>query len=265
MANLDSPFGASYPPIGEPAGVEPPAAMDYPDMFAAIVRNPAWVANLFFMLVAGFIPLIGSILVAGYQFEVVEALVRQPRQMYPDFDWGRVKQYLMRGIWPVVVKLMLGFVLAPFAFVIWFGSIIVLSSASAAGNPQIPTAVGIVMLISAGILLALLAIAVNCVGLAFQLRAGLIQDFAPTFDFPWIQDFLGKMWFEILVGQLFILVAGFALCALGLLVFCIGMYLAIVATFLANAIFCAQLYRLYLARGGIPIPLQPLPVASYSG
>ena len=63
------------------------------------------------------------------------------------------------------------------------------------------------------------------------------------------------MWKEILLSSLFQVAASLALVALGALVLCVGMYFTLVVAYFCWIHLHKQLYRLYLSRGGEPIPL----------
>jgi uncharacterized membrane protein len=54
------------------------------------------------------------------------------------------------------------------------------------------------------------------------------------------------------------MVSSLFLVFVGLLVFCVGMYVALALVTLANAHIYFQLYQVYLSRGGKPIPLKSL-------
>ena len=88
-----------------------------------------------------------------------------------------------------------------------------------------------------------------------------MQDFGGAFDIPFFKRFLATTWKECLFGMLFIMVVGFAALFLGLLMCFVGIYITMVVLYLVQANFHFQLYELYLARGGEPVPLkQPKPL-----
>jgi len=92
-----------------------------------------------------------------------------------------------------------------------------------------------------------------------MIRGGLTQDFSQTFNFKWIKDFLLKMGLQTLLFNLFLVAVGAVLILPGYFMCCIG--IIPVAFFLMGPVLAhhhGQLYRLYLAKGGEPIPLKPL-------
>jgi hypothetical protein len=106
----------------------------------------------------------------------------------------------------------------------------------------------------------LLMIGIQFIATAFQIRAGLTQDFAASFNFTWVRDFISRIWVEMILAMLFLAITGVVLSMLGILLFCVGIYLAIALVMLAQAHIYYQLYSLYLARGGESIPFKPQPV-----
>jgi hypothetical protein len=60
----------------------------------------------------------------------------------------------------------------------------------------------------------------------------------------------------MILAQLFVVISGMIVGTIGLLVCCVGFYPATTLVMLAQAHIWFQLYQLYLARGGTPIPLK---------
>jgi hypothetical protein len=71
-----------------------------------------------------------------------------------------------------------------------------------------------------------------------------------------VRDFLSRVWKELLLSLLFLIVTAPLLMLAGLLAFCVGVYAAAVVLMFAQLHFHYQLYELYLQRGGTPIPLK---------
>src|SRR5688572_22044128 len=98
------------------------SAMEYMRAYHYIFENPNWMTTVLYIglvSLAGIIPGVSIILQLfffGYQFEVLEALLRTRGTRYPDFDFGRIGAYLNRGIWPFLVNLVVTFVLIPLIY-----------------------------------------------------------------------------------------------------------------------------------------------------
>ena len=123
--------------------------------------------------------------------------------------------------------------------------------------------VGVILTMAVTFLLTLLL----TLGLALfvvpmVLRAGLSQEFGGAFDMVFVKDFIRRVWKEIILEQLFILITGMVLMIIGMMVLCVGIYPAAALMVMAQAHLYHQLYRLYLARGGTPIPLKAPPVVA---
>lgn len=202
------------------------------------------------------IPVVGLLLFIGYIFDVAESLHRHPDRTYPDFTFNKFSNYLQRGVWPFLVSLVFSIpilaVLAVICVVEGFG---VAAAASAVGREIVPWVIvgGVVLILATFFLLLNLAfIPVT----PLFIRAGLSQDGRELFSVRWAMDFLKRVWLEVLLLYLFLVATGIHLMLLGLACCGIGEFVATSVVWLANASVFAQLYDLYLARGGEPIPFK---------
>jgi len=94
------PSAAGGPNAGWYPQVTPISGMDYMRMVTYVFDNPNWLMNIVLVALCSLIPIVGAIVVLGYQYEVVVALLANQGTRYPDFDFGRFVDYLMRGLWP---------------------------------------------------------------------------------------------------------------------------------------------------------------------
>jgi hypothetical protein len=90
-----------------------------------------------------------------------------------------------------------------------------------------------------------------------KIRASLTQDFAKSFDFGFVKRFVALTWKEMVLSSLFVMAASIVLVPLGMIVFCVGSYFALVLVYFSWTHLHKQLYALYLSRGGEPVPLSP--------
>ena len=74
-----------------------------------------------------------------------------------------------------------------------------------------------------------------------------------------IRDFAGRVWREILLKQIFLLVSSLAVLCGGMILFCVGIYPAVTLVIYAQWHLMHQTYGIYLERGGTPIPLKEPP------
>jgi hypothetical protein len=233
------------PPAG--GGIQPPmkpvVGMDYMRMITYVFDNPNWFMTLLLGGLCSIIPVIGPIVLQGYRYETVIALLTAGGGGYQDFNFDRFGDYLMRGLWPFLVTLALSFALVPFYLVIIIAAV--------AGGEDAGWLIGLVqmaMLVIAPVAMLVLQ--------PMLLRSALTQDFVQAFQVEWVKDFLKRVWVELLLGILFLGVASMVLVPLGLVACCVGLIFVapIVALVQANMLF--QVYSLYLSRGGTPIPIK---------
>lgn len=264
-----------YDPYQPPAPVEPKPSMPAPGsgglqymyIYNYVFENPNWKTNVLYAMVCMLIPVIGPLVFMGYQFEMIESMLRQPGRTYPDFDFGKFSNYLVRGLWPflasMIVSLPFGFVMGMFYVVM----VVLIGVISAAAGKDAGPVVLLVAFPIEFITMFTLQIAMQLVVTPFVIRAGLCQDFGQTFNFGWAMSFLKKTWSSMLLFELFFFVTAMPLAMIGLLVCCIGIYPVAGFLVLARANLLLQLYNLFLARGGEPVPFKeqpPGPSAAYA-
>lgn len=244
QAETASPFG---PESGR--GMEPARGMQYGHLVSYIFKHPQWGMNLLLGTVCQFIPLIGNILLIGYQFEIV-ATLQQGNPQYPEFNFDRFVPYLYRGLWPFLVNLTISIILMPIAVLAMVGFLVVGDKMDLDDGPKI-----LLIVVPAVCLTLLVSLLVTLFAIPMTLGAGLTQTFAWGVRPNFIFGFVRRVWPEILLGTAFLLLAGMVLTVLGMLLCFVGLYPAVTVMMLAQAQLYFQLYRLYLARGGEPLPL----------
>ena len=89
-----------------------------------------------------------------------------------------------------------------------------------------------------------------------MLRAGLSQQIRKAFDVAWLADFTRRMWKQELLVSLFQAVLGMVVIVVGLMLFFVGIYPAIIVLSLVNSHLSYQLYKSYIEKGGELIPLK---------
>lgn len=241
---------------GTPDNAGDLAGLQYAEAYAYVFRNQNWPMNLLLCGVCQLIPIIGPIVMIGYQFEIIEALYRHRGAGYPDFDFNSFVEYLKRGLWPFLVNVIVGAVVSvPLSFLF-----MMISLASALIGLHGPPAFSILGMGTGALTTAAGLVLVSFLVVPIFLRAGLTQDLSAAFDLEFVKHFVKVMWKEMLVGALFMVGSGMAAAAVGLLVCCVGVYAAAALIMLAQANLYYQLYRIYLARGGMPIPLKGAPI-----
>jgi hypothetical protein len=240
----------SSPPF--PGGMQPPtkpvAGMDYMRTVMYVFENPNWFMNCLLGALCTLIPIVGKLVLWGYQYEVAIALIMNGGSRYPDFDFNRFGDYLMRALWPMLVGLVCGLGLIVVLGVL-FG---IVGVAGKVAGDDIGAIVFGLALLATSVIVPVFAIAVQ----PMLLRAAFTLDFGQAFQMEWNKDFLRKTWLEMLLGFLFLWMASMVLGPIGLLAFCVGIFLVGPILLLARANLVFQIYTLYLSRGGTPIPIK---------
>jgi hypothetical protein len=90
-----------------------------------------------------------------------------------------------------------------------------------------------------------------------MIRAAITQDFAKAFDFGFVKAFVARVWLELVLSTLFLMVASFVISLAGLLALCVGMLFTPSVIYFAMTHLDRQIYALYLSRGGPEVPVSP--------
>ena len=246
----------AYVPPAPPA-FKPIDGLQYLKMYSYIFENPNWMMNVLLTAICGLIPVIGPLVLMGYQYEVVIAMLMSGGTRYVDFDFNRFADYLMRGLWPFLVQLIASLIAVPLVLImlpIMFGFMALVANAEDAA--PIVLLIGIPLLILIFVPLSLIPAVFI---MPMQIRAALAQDFAVAFNFGWVWDFVKKTWLEMFLGMLFLAFTGFILAICGMLACYIGLFFVMPLIFLAQAHFVYELYLLFLSRGGQPVQIKMSP------
>jgi hypothetical protein len=258
-------MSAELPPTEETFAVKPADSLhaagrriEYLRSVRVVFEHPQWFQGLLLLALFMLIPVLSSPMLFGYLFEVTEHLHLRRSGPYPLFDVRRFAAYVTRGIWCYLIVNLIAANVIPIMVFFFDGSMI----ASMAIIQADRNVGGLVVAIGVPIVLTIffaLVLLLSVVLTPMYLRAGLTQDFALTFNFRWISDFVRKMWFESLLVNLFLWLAMLVVLPLGCLLFCYGFWLAWAMMVVASGHLNWQLYELYLTRGGEPIPLRSVP------
>jgi hypothetical protein len=229
--------------------------MNYTASVTDFFKSPKWLMNMLLAGVCVFIPFIGPMVIIGWVIGGLWGRADERAETFPDFDFGNFGKYLERGLWPFLVKLVSGLAIGLVLCVLIIPLALITGVITHGTNDN-----GCVAAIMAIFMFAFYLIAIVAglfVVMPFTLRATLTQDFAQSFNFQWAKKFATLMWKEILLAALFWVVVSGILVCIGAIALCIGMYFALVIVYFALMHLQQQLYRLFLSRGGEPIPLSP--------
>lgn len=227
--------------------------MKYIEAITDFFKSPKWVTNLLLAAVCCIIPIVGPMVVLGWLITGFWSRKDDSPVTFPDFDFGQFGPWLQRGLWPVLVAVATSLAVYIVFLIPMILVGVMLGNSSGDGG-------GLMAIIGSLLMLGLqlfMMVAIIFVMKPIMLRAILVQDFVPSFDFKFVKRFVSLVWLELLISTLVITVASFALGLAGLIALCIGVFLVPPIIYYAIVHLDKQLYQLYLSRGGEPIPLSP--------
>jgi hypothetical protein len=234
--------------------------VNYGASISDFFKSPNWMKNLLLGGVCLLIPVVGQMVVLGWLITGFWARQDESFETFPDFDFSHFGRNLERGLWPFLVALVVGFafsiVMVPLVWVLMIPAMLVGGFASS-GTANNSGCFGFfaVMLMILFFAIAIFAMMLTLVPL--KIRAALTQDFVKAFDPGFVRRFLVLTWKEIVISSLFVMITGAILSCLGAIIFCVGSYFALVLVYFSWTHLHKQLYKLYLSRGGEPVPLSP--------
>ena len=259
--------------------------MRYLESYGFVFTSRNWAMNLLLGMLCLFIPAIGAIVLMGYFFEVIDFLLRRrPRRVeppmdqppsdafgelvmnalpadvdltsepYPDFSFDRFSEYLSRGIWPFLVRMIVGLVMS-----VATSMLMVLGMVSIGAAATKSAALAVILGVVFFVLYLGLAAALGIVITPLYLRAGLSGDFGSAFSMEFFRDFLKRVGKELVLAELFLVATATLLTLVGLLACYVGIFPAMSLLMFALHHLDYQLYELYLERGGTPIERKQAP------
>jgi Protein of unknown function (DUF4013) len=225
--------------------------MEYMRSLQFILERKNWITNILIGGVCLLVPIIGPIVFSGYLFEVIDALRSDPEHKeYPDFDFNKLMDYIMRGVWPFLMQLVLGLIVGvPLAIV---GGCCggIAGAIAAQANSQ---AIVLVFQFFFFVLILIVGITSALISFPAELQAGLGREFNFPRMIAFVKEFNKLVFKELLLSLLFIVAIAIVAEFVGLAMLCVGIYFTIAAVVMAQFHLKFQLYQLYLERGGTPV------------
>jgi len=235
--------------------------MRYLESLSDFFKSPRWTMNLLLAAVCSLIPIVGPMVVHGWLIGGFWGRASSDPATFPDFDFNRFTKYLTRGLWPFLVSLVFGLALMVVIMLleVVVGVAMAVLAGGGGGHHGHVSGVLAVLAMLVGFMMYLLLIVGFIVILKpFFLRAELMQDFGKAFDFRFARRFIKLTWVECVVSSLFVVAASIVLMTAGMLVLCVGMYLAMGPLYFMTCHLNKQIYQIFLARGGEAVPFSPL-------
>jgi len=223
--------------------------MRYLESITDFFKSPNWFMNLLLGSVCIAIPVVGALVYIGYNIGVFVQQHHQPNILYADFKFDRFADYLTRGVWPFLVQLVVGLLLTPLAFVFMVPMYIAMFS-----NEE---ELFIVFLLFGVVMQIAISIAIAVFIAPMTIGASLTQSFGGGFNWPFIRDFIRRVWGTVVLVMLFLMAISIPLSLIGLCTCYIGLFPAMALMTFAQWQLNRQLYELYLQRGGTPLAIKP--------
>jgi len=221
-----------------------------------IMDTPDWMFTWLLMTGVSIIPILGQIIVQGYLFNSFEGILRGYRTNLPEYRFDRFSEDLQRGIWPwlfmFVISAVMQLVLHPTLQALSWVAVGVTSNMDEE-SAILMWAILIPLMILAVMVFSVIGMVVT---MPIHFRIGISQKFAEGFNFAWVKQFLSLMWFELLLVKLFVVVSGIIAGFAGFAVCCVGVVFVTTIAMVANMYLEVAIYKLFLLRGGEPIPLK---------
>jgi hypothetical protein len=231
--------------------------MRYMYAYKYLFNSPKWATNLLLGAVSGFVPIVGPMVFIGYLFENIEAMRRSGEEKPRDIDMGRLGPYLMRGVWPFLVTLVVSIPFGVVSAILGFISLFVSIAVFAAASPEmavVGVVVGYLLFFFWAVLFSLLA---KMIVIPMGIRAAYKLDFGSAFDMAFLKDFWRRVGRELVLSQVFYALSSFVVILAGMLLCFVGVYPAAALIQFAEYFLIYELLVLYEERGGEPIAFKP--------
>ncbi len=242
--------------------------MQYLRGWRALRKDPEWKQKIgiisLILLTAGFIPILGQLVMIGWGALAMRRAVSGQESPLPrlDFDFEYMGKLLGVGFRGFLASLLWTFpvvlvtVLSVFCL---YGSIAyaVLSGSSEEDAKMIV----IVALVAMFVLLPLVSIFLAMPAHVAMMRAELSDDLSAALRFKEVMGTTRLLFKELLVGSFVMMMIRMCGLLLGLATCFIGLFPAAAILYVIDTYWKAELYRVYLEKGGMPLAIGPLEVA----
>lgn len=242
--------------------------IEYLHGYRLLRKDPGFGQKLFvgsLLLLSGVaIPLLGQVVLQGWQGVMVRRVVQGHEAPVPRLDWdfNYLGKLLMEGFKPLIVSILWSLpaviIAMPFLFGgyigMLYGSVLLAEGGESSG-------LFVVLGSAAAIFIgAILVFVLGIPARVAALRAELSGDLNEGLKFTEVMRFTRENIGPLLKGTLVLGIVGTVLALVGLMCCYVGAFAAGYASIAAQGVFVAQVYRSHLARGGRAIPTKHLPI-----
>src|SRR5205085_10465971 len=141
-------------------------------------------------------------------------------ETFPDFDFNHFGKYLERGLWPCLVSLVSGLAIGMAACVIIFPVTMILGVLAPNDHSSASGCAAAMLFIFFMVFYLVLVVGLMVVITPLTIRASIMQEFGPAFNFAFVKRFIALTWKEIILATLFLMVVSLALCGVGAIIIC---------------------------------------------
>lgn len=230
---------------GKPVSV---TRVEYLKGFKLLFLHPHAGMNLLVGSILNLIPLLGPMVLMGWQCEIYQRLQRRHPEYIPRLDFSDFFHFLGRGWVPFVVSLI---VVVPFSIIVamvgLFAALVI--GFAAKQGPFGTTMIFFTALLLAMVIFFLLVFLVIFANAALT-RAYLTEDFGSSLQFEKILTYAQKTWRRVFIAYLIYFPLSLGLMLVGMLCLYVGLYPVIVIINVAWVFLSWEIYELYLAEGG---------------
>src|SRR5262249_2390405 len=159
-------------------------------------------------------------------YELEAAMRRTGDERPRDIDFNRLVPYLMRGVWPFLVQLVVGIPASLILVPVFFVVLIVSVALFGAMDPSLAPVGALIGYLFGFLLIFMLSFLLGIIMIPMMLRAAYHLDFGSGFDMAYVKDFLKRVGKELVIGQLFLAFSAAVLVFIGLMLCFVGVYLA---------------------------------------
>jgi len=222
--------------------------MEYLKPYMYLVGKERGTTNLLWGSLAlastSIIPIVGSVVVLGFQAEVAEDLKNDPElKDHRDFDPNKFVEYLTRGVWPFLIQFGVSMIVSGLVlFAILAGVLL----GAALDEPVVGLIAAIVFIIPLIMMATMLL-------WPMELHAQLAKELKLGAAIRFTMAFFGKVGGQLFLTMFLHTLISVPMLTLGLMLCFVGAIPVAMILVMAQEHYMIQLYRIYLDEGGEPI------------
>lgn len=222
--------------------------VQYIKPYTYFVSKPSGTTNLLWGSLALFstlvIPLVGQIVLLGYQSDVADDLEHDPDITdHRNFDPNKLGEYLSRGLWPMLMQFLMGMGILALVVIAGLAGVLAWRLSE---EPLIGVAVG-------GALYVPFMMFGVLISWPMMLHTQLSRGFHLGRAVRFTSSFLRRLGGQLAVALMVHMIVSIPMTLVGMMMCFVGVFPAAMIQFMAQEHYMMQLYRVFLDEGGDPI------------